>query len=720
MIDPYWLAPPQGSIVPLWHRGGAPNYQPKPMICKHVEDPIKAWGRQKRKQYDGAKISKSRNIVKLPTVIAADKCSEIGTTTHQTEKPPRCNSLQLFHRPQKLNNRPESETDSEPIIHQTESFLRHNGLPLFQRIQEEVHSRANGNRRISIFFCSAGIIAEKLANRLHRWLTLFVQDSSHLQLCSGPKPLNSVKTSDLTPENILFLIVSSTGQGGIPSNGINIRKLCESHSSRQSMHRSQGFRFAIFGNGDSRYSVTYNGAAKKINEYLTQAGGHPLGTGFFQADTAMETIPLSALKSWWNKLQPSIINDSIEGFGMELGRSPIIDKQAAVVVSVIPIEKLGEKYEEHQDRLLSTLGEASLVDASPGMYENGTLLVKFDVDNDCFEEMSCLQILPSNAPSKVDQVLRSLCVGGSDHVDLGLGGKNPTYTSFLTDYVDLELPFTNRDCLEAADLASHGSLTGASLCNLPVQKVLERLHGSLLQMSEGQRCDFIHDLCQDMPLLDTRTYSIASSRHHRSSRDRKNAPGGREAVDIMVKVLPHGRFSETFLRDAAIPAAIRYRIVDSLSGAVLRQHHLKPFVIVATGAGFGPVRALLQWRIAILRNNNPNNNPPFITGSNNKISLFLGLKPSDVDLTLDVLNEAMAHNLVDVLAVVVSNPAKRRVYDELRRSSARLRDKLLRREGVAFVCTNRLAAASTKGVVESILGGGMGEVLGERYVEEVF
>jgi nitric oxide synthase oxygenase domain/subunit len=27
--DPYWLAPPQGSIVPLWHRGGAPNYQPR-------------------------------------------------------------------------------------------------------------------------------------------------------------------------------------------------------------------------------------------------------------------------------------------------------------------------------------------------------------------------------------------------------------------------------------------------------------------------------------------------------------------------------------------------------------------------------------------------------------------------------------------------------------------------------------------------------------------
>lgn len=44
--DPYWLAPPQGSIVPLWHRGAAPNYQPKPMIARHVQDPVKAWRRE--------------------------------------------------------------------------------------------------------------------------------------------------------------------------------------------------------------------------------------------------------------------------------------------------------------------------------------------------------------------------------------------------------------------------------------------------------------------------------------------------------------------------------------------------------------------------------------------------------------------------------------------------------------------------------------------------
>ncbi|RDA93676.1 hypothetical protein CP533_4907 [Ophiocordyceps camponoti-saundersi (nom. inval.)] len=41
--DPYWLAPPQGSIIPIWHRGGAPNYQPKPMICRLKENPIRVW-----------------------------------------------------------------------------------------------------------------------------------------------------------------------------------------------------------------------------------------------------------------------------------------------------------------------------------------------------------------------------------------------------------------------------------------------------------------------------------------------------------------------------------------------------------------------------------------------------------------------------------------------------------------------------------------------------
>ncbi|KAF5590959.1 nitric oxide synthase [Fusarium pseudocircinatum] len=55
--DPYWLAPPQGSIVPIWHRGASPSYQPKPMICRNFRDPMKAW--EKSQTSDIASESKA-------------------------------------------------------------------------------------------------------------------------------------------------------------------------------------------------------------------------------------------------------------------------------------------------------------------------------------------------------------------------------------------------------------------------------------------------------------------------------------------------------------------------------------------------------------------------------------------------------------------------------------------------------------------------------------
>ena len=722
------------------------------MICKHVQDPIKAWRREKRKGSAGAKILKLVAVDKEQKAIAADQGSGTGITTHQSEMSVRRSSLQVFHWPQKQTHEPANETEKMSMIQQTGSFLRRNSLQLFhqpqkqtseaanetegvptvqqtednlrrnsvqlfQLTQTEVHSTVKGNQCISIFFCSAGTIAEKLANKLHRWLNNLVKGSSNLRLCSRSKPLNSLSASDLTEENTLLFIVSSTGQGEIPSNGLGFPKLCENISSRRLIDGTQGFRFAVFGNGDSRYSATYNGAATKVNEHLTQVGGCPLIAGVFQADTAVEPLPLSALRSWLNKLQPSIVDQPIESLAMAVGRSPTGGKHEAVLVRVTPVVQLGQKFEGYQDRLLSTLGKASLVDASPGMRDDGSLLMTFDVENDRFEEMSCIQILPSNAPSKVKQALRSLCVKKADRVDLGLDGRNPTYASFLTDYIDLEIPFSNAECLEAVELATHGGLTRASLSHLSVREVLERLHSSMIQMSDGQRCDFIHDMCQGMPLLHTRTYSLASSQHYPSSRNGENCSTGRE-VDIMVKVLPGGRFSETFVKDSDMYASLRYRIVDSPSGAILRKNHLKPFVIVATGAGFGPVRALLQWRIGIIRDSLAARHPLPQRGSG--ISLFLGLKPADVEVIVDVLNEAMSLNLVDMLDIVLSNPAKRRVYDDLRRSPQHVRNKLVKREGMAFICTNAPAAVATKAVFEDILGGRVGDVLGERYVEEVF
>lgn len=653
------------------------------MICKHVQDPIKAWGREKQKGHASAKILIPVAAIKEPTTIAAEKRIETRPTTQQIGSFPQRNSLQM-----------------------SQGTLTKGQL------------LANGGRSISIFFCSAGVIAEKLANKLHRWVNSLVKDSPDLQLCSRSEPLNNLKASRLTAENILLLVVSSTGQGAIPSNGIGLLRLCETLLLRRLTNRTQGFRFAVFGNGDSRYSATYNGAAIKIHDQLTQVGGYPLTAEAFQADNAVEPLPLSSFKAWLNKLRPSIVDQPIGGFTMPFVNVPANGKHAAAFAKVTPIVDLGQKYEDYH-RLLSTLGQASLVGTSSGMHvgKDRSLLMRFDVEDDHFAEMSCIQILPSNAQSKVNQALRSLCVKDSDRVDLGLDGENPTYSSFLTDYVDLELPFSDVKCLEAVELASLRGLTRASLYELSVQKVLERLQASMIQMSDGQRCEIIRKMCQCMPLLHTRTYSIASSQHCSSSCNRNNVSTGR-GVDVMVKVLSGGRFSETFVKDSAIPASLRYRIIDSFSGAILRKNHLKPFIIVATGAGFGPVRSLLQWRIGIIRDALATGQPLPNLGSG--ISLFLGLKPLDLELIVDVLNEAMSVNLIDTLDIVPSNAMKHRVYDNLRRSPQHLREKLLKRKGMAFVCTTKAAAESTKSILENILGGRVGEMLGERYIEEVF
>ena len=687
------------------------------MICKHVQDPIKAWRREKLKGPAGVQESKPTIVAKEPIAIAAGKETETGIIADQTKVVLRRKSLQLFHWTPKEVSGSENGIAADPGTLQTEKFLRRNSLQLFPLIQE-VQSSKNGTRRISIFFCSAGTVAEKLASKLHGWLKSLVKDSSDLCLCSRSEPLSKVSASDLTANNVLLLVVSSTGQGEIPPNGVGLLKVCKDILSSGFPNQNHDFMYAVFGNGDSRYSATYNGAAIRINDHLTQVGGYPLVAGVFPADTAVDPLPLSALRSWLNKMQPSIVDQPLKSLATAVVKSSIDDRHTAVFVKVTPIVELRQKYEDYHDRILSTHGEASMIGGSQGTCKNKSVLLTIDIDNDCFEEMSCIQILPSNAPAKVNQALQSLCVKSSDIVDLGLDWNNPTYLTFLTNYVDLEIPFSDVESLEAVESSCHKGLTRALLNQLSVQKVLERLHTTLIQMSDRQRGEFIHDLCQNMPLLHTRTYSIASSWHYSPSCDQVNPRTGRQ-VDIMVKVFPRGRFSHTFLKDSVYrEASLRYRIVDSPSGSILRKNHLRPFIVVATGAGFGPVRCLLQWRISTIRDALAMGQPFPSQGS--KISLFLGLKPPDLELIVDVLNEAMSLNLIDMLDIVFSNPAKRRVYHSLRLSPRHLRKKLYKQEGMAFICTNQVAAKATKSTFNDILGGRMGEMLGERYVEEVF
>ena len=564
------------------------------MISKHVQDPIKAWGREKHLYPVASHLS--------TVVVEVQKFQELAACS----KP----------KPTVLTY--EGTNDVEPLHERISSLVPADIVP----------DPRNISWCIGIYFCSMGTVAEKLATKLHQWTKSHKERFVDVSLNPEIQPLNRLEAIDLSANKIFLIIVSSTGQGEIPMNGLAFEERCRDLLAITLSPGSKGFRFAVFGNGDSRYSSTYNGGADKIHSLMRQMGGVQLMQGIWHGDTAAEPIPLRSLNSWWAKLQPSMD-----------------DVLTASVDAPVEEDKLADdaiqKYSSQHSELISTLKDGLLVKVIPevGTEVNRSLLISLNIGSEPFAEMSCIQILPCNAPTKVEEAVRALCVDGSTNMNLVFDdGDDPTFSKFLTEYVDLERPFIELEWLKSVRLATQKNITVKSLSQLSVFEVLCRLIGA--NFTEDRTSDYClqRDICLDMPLLSIKTYSVASHPRYALTREGDSRATGHE-VDIMAKVYHDGRFSDKFLHSfVTTPAPLKYRFVDSRTGPELRNKHLAPFVIVATGAGFGPVRCLLQWRIATAREAIATGQPPPQQGKG--ISLYLGLKACDQPLIEDILDEA--------------------------------------------------------------------------------
>ena len=636
------------------------------MIARHVQDPVKAWGREK--------YLWSITAEPLATLVVV-QVGHIG--------PPRRESATTLVGSD--DNGLEVSDNSGPIL---DASFR--------------YTCQDDNKTVAIYFCSAGTIAEKLAHKIHKWMIPFVENLSHVSCKAVVEPLDSLKVSDLTPDKIFLLVVSSTGHGDIPANGVAFEKMCHHLQAQNLSAFTESFKFAVFGNGDSRYTSTYNEAAYIINGLMKQVGGLPLVPGIWDGDTAAETLPLGALHSWWEVLKPII------SF-----RAPIPLKDDK------PTQDAIQQYENHQESLLSTLKDATLVIQAPktGPEFARSLLLSVDIQSETYDEMSCIQVLPCNSPTRVERALQALCADGSDQMNLVLDGEDPTFSIFLTSFVDLELPFLELEWLKSIPLGGQRNLNAESLSQLSVAEVLERIVSTDFVQDTSLDYCLQRDICLAMPLLNVKTYSIASSLSYASSYKDTASYTGNE-LQIMVKIQENGRFSDTFLHDCAPPRYLKYRFIDSIVGPQLRENHLAPMVVVATGAGFGPVRCLLQWRIATARNAlKAGYGSPL---PNKGISLFLGIKECDTDLVKDMIEEAESYGIFDMVEIVLSNPAKRRVYDKLQDHSKHIRGKVVKKKGLVFVCAGIAAAEDTKSMFAKVIGSSVEKMIGERYLEDVY
>ena len=419
--------------------------------------------------------------------------------------------------------------------------------------------------------------------------------------------------------------------------------------------------------------------------------GRPLIRKVFRGDIAIEPIPYTAMNNWWNTLEPKVYDIMNKGDAIVIDYGPKLEAlNETITVDHDAVDRLTEYAND-----LFLFKDASIVAAEPAQPEPAqrSLNSSIDIGSTRYEDQNCIQILPLNHPSKVDRALKVLKADGAVTLNLSTHEVNPTYATFLTKFADLEAPFKTLDWLLKTEDPS-ASLMKKMLSNLTVLETLELLAKTNVLSRFLTKPSLLQDIILSMPLLHPRSLSIASSLSPKSTPSSTSATN---TLEIMLKHILNGRFSSTFLTDHSnLPANLQYRIVDSLNGPRLR--HLssqttRPLLIVATGAGFAPVKCLLQSRIAAAR---AYATPAFFE----KISLFLGFHPTDIPLVKPILDDARELGLVDELHIVESNHERRRVQDLLVREdvAGRVGEKLLGGKGDrwVFVCANEGAARGTR------------------------
>ncbi|MDI1486498.1 MAG: hypothetical protein OHK93_005728 [Ramalina farinacea] len=554
---------------------------------------------------------------------------------------------------------------------------------------------------IKLYFSSSGTTAETLARRLSKLIDRFISASSLFIFDGLIQALNQLRPCDVSMDNIILLIISSTGKGDIPDNGRSVLELMLSPEMK-------GTRFAIFGNGDTRYSGTYNGAASKVQKKLEDLGCSSILSTHFSGDTATQAIPFNALNDWWNALLSAISRISSSA-------TKITPLHCGADGPKTDLHTCGRSYMRFLDHSATlSLYKPGVIKLDEAIGDSSRSIYAYmDIGNIHHEDMACVQILPSNTKRKVNRLLT--LIGKDREARLGLSQSLlPSYHQFLTDFVDLELPFSQLDWLLTRHDVASSKFGTDMLTHLSAYDTLQLLHKMNMLPALCSSDAQIRQILMDIPLLHPRTYSIASCHQYQHALMGGENDANTHRTRIMVKKISEGRFSDVLLRETA---AMRYRIVDSIAGPTIRQRRLKPWIVVATGAGFGPVRCMLESRIMDARSIQDQHEPA-IGG----LSIFLGLHPTDVPLTVEILEEARSCGVIDMLEIVQSNEKKHRIQHKLQqgRVANHIETKVKEEGAQIFVCANSEAATSIKEAIGRILGPDSEPLMDERYIEEIF
>lgn len=581
------------------------------------------------------------------------------------------------------------------------------------------------SRRISIYYCSSGTVAAKLARKLFKDLTHLAGLSPTTGTVMPVQTLNSLTKARPAPEDVIIIVASNTRKGEMPLNGTAFLHAIEEGQFQTSSS------FAIFGNGSKDYADTFCQTAVDLERNLASHGCSPLVVPV-HADTVVENPPWTA----FNHFSKQVIA-ALQGRTQE----PLVVRQETAKLMQATVSGLDA----------SKWIKAGVQELQRGESDTSMRLVALDLRGNPYPSMSYILILPPNDESTVRSLLGFMKIRADERVQFA---GNITANEFFRFFADLERPF--RSMSWAADLADvkrpQSKLDLEQMGTLPVCEVMARLPADWRYWAS------LEDLCSAVPRIQPRNYSAAShpdycndgNSSYRAAKKAVAAAGiannSRASVaELVVQHHADGAFSDRFLNNLSPAAAkntVACRIEKGLYLEAVADAVHRPLILFATGSGLAPMRCLLQHRAHLLKLQSQKNGAVAGAAPQPKhapISLFLGHRAEDEALVQESLAEARTLGLFDVLKVVRSNPQKRRAQDAVFDADdddninndnnnngvyLQLRQQLVAKiktgGALVFACAKVEAEQGFLDNLSALLGRDAREALGERYVADVY
>jgi sulfite reductase alpha subunit-like flavoprotein len=381
-------------------------------------------------------------------------------------------------------------------------------------------------------------------------------------------------------------------------------------------------RYSIFGIGDSGYHETFNWASKSVQEILDERKWRPLMLDHvIESDVAVENPPWTDFRTWLGRVEKAL--DGVADDSTEI----IKEKEASTLF-------------ERQYNVLATFKEGTIhfdhCHHQPGKISKMSLKIP-ELE---YEPMGHIRILPRNSEDAVRRVIALLDANDSQTIST-TSAKSVSdcgqtllrvvpIRRFLMDFVDLHGPFVSMDWAQNL----------ARVNNQSALQVLEDLSQSLKNLASSTQ---LEKLLLSMTPPRPRSYSIASSSENISDYiiDRTNS-----TLDLLVRVIPNGRFSHQCPADIGDGGKILYKLTPNRLCSSLLRSNGKPLIVVGCGTGIAPIRSLIQHLIN--------------TDTDSTLSLFIGFRPDDCMTGLfdEMVQQGSEKGLLDILRVVPSNNTK--------------------------------------------------------------